>query len=299
MVSSTILKMLFEGLMRVNKKGMLEGGLAEKVEISEDQTIYSFTLREAFWSNGSKVTAHDFEYAWKTALSPSFNSLFAYLFYPIKNAQSAKNGTVHIDDVGVHALNDMTLKVELEFPAPYFLESAALTIYSPVCKAVDEGIPHWPFLAKEKYVCNGAFRLASNDLNEQYVLTKNSRYWDHESIRLDEILILKSNLQNPIEMFQKGMVDWVGTQIKTKPFKFDLRTEDEIVTAEHTGVYWVVFNTTKFPFTNKKIRQALAMGINRLELQTILNVSPAISPMPIAHSHVKESILSIYSSFPK
>ena len=87
---SSLLKMLFEGLTRTNAQDVPELALAEDVEISSDLKTYTFKLRESVWSNGDPVTAFDFAYAWKKALSPSFPSDSAFHLYVIKNAKLAK-----------------------------------------------------------------------------------------------------------------------------------------------------------------------------------------------------------------
>ena len=158
--SALILKMLFEGLMRMDKQGQLENGVAQQITISFDQKTYLFQLHpKRLWSDGSTVSAYDFEYAWKKVLSPTFKTPFAYLFYPIKNAKLAKSGAVSSDAIGVKAIGPLTLKVELEFPSPYFLELTAHTIYSPVNRLTDQTHPNWPFEDKGNYICNGAFQL--------------------------------------------------------------------------------------------------------------------------------------------
>lgn len=292
--SAVILKMLFEGLMRINREGKLQNGVAKQVDISTDQRTYIFTLRPTFWSDGSLVLAYDFEYAWKKVLSPNFKTPFAYLFYPIINAKLAKSGSIPTEAVGIKALGDLTLKVELEFPSPYFLELTAHTIYSPISHLMDQKHPNWIVEDKGAYICNGAFQLKKNNCNTDYELTKNQLYWDAANIKLDEVTILKSNRYHSYEMFKKEMNHWIGSPLGTWDPTFVPHKNDERVAVSGTIVYWFAFNTQCFPFNHKKIRQALARGINRLKLKAIINVPPAISPLPPVHSQVNHSILSIY-----
>ena len=291
-ISAIILKMLFEGLMRINREGKLEKGAAQDIEISSDQKTYLFTLRSAFWANRSLVSAHDFEYAWKKILSPSFHTPFAYLFYPIKNAKLAKSGSVSLDEIGVKALNDHTLKVELEFPSPYFLELTSLTLYSPVNRFIDQTHPNWIFEENGAYPCNGAFLLKKNHSKEGYALIKNKLYWDSENIKLDEISIFKSHRQHCYELFQKDMNHWAGSPLGTWDPSFIPQETDECISISSTTVYWFVFNTQRFPFNHKKIRQALSMGIDRLKLQEMIHVSPAFSPIPPLYSQIQQSPLT-------
>ena len=292
--SSMMLKMLFEGLMRMNKEGKLEKGIAQDIQNSPDQKTYLFKLRSTFWSNKSIVSAHDFEYAWKKVLSPTFKTPFAYLFYPIKNAKLAKSGSVTSNAIGVKALDDLILKVELEFPSPYFLELTAHTIYSPVNRLIDQRHPNWVFEDKGAYICNGAFQLKKNSPNEGYELTKNRLYWDSENIKLDEITILKSNRYHCYELFQKDMNHWIGSPLGTWDPTFVPQKNDESISFFGAIVYWFAFNTQCFPFNHKKIRQALAWGIDRSKLQNIVNIPLAFSPIPPVHSQIHDSILSTY-----
>jgi oligopeptide transport system substrate-binding protein len=293
--SAMMLKMLFEGLMRINKEGNLENGVAQNVKTSPDQKTYFFELRSTLWSNGSPVSAYDFEYAWKKVLSPSFKTPFAYLFYPIKNAKLAKSGSVTAEAIGVKALNDLVLKVELEFPSPYFLELTAHTIYSPINRLVDQRHPNWVFEDKGAYICNGAFQLKKNHPNEGYELIKNQLYWDAINIKLDEIAILKASRYHGYEMFQKNMNHWIGSPLGTWDPSFAPQENDERIAFLGTIVYWFAFNTQRFPFKHKKIRQALAWGINRSRLKDITNSQLAYSPIPPVHSQVDHTVLSVYS----
>jgi len=290
--SSMILQMLFEGLMRINRVGKLEQGVAQAVEISNEHKTYLFKLRPTLWSNRSLVSAHDFEYAWKKVLSPSFKTPFAYLFYPIKNAKLAKSGLVSPDAIGVKALDDFTLKVELEFPAPHFLELTALPIYSPVHRQMDQRHPNWILEDKNAYICNGAFQPQKNNPNTGYELVKNKLYWDAANIRLDEVSILKSNRYHAYEMFQKEMNHWIGPPLTSWDPSFSFQENDESVAFLETSVFWFVFNTQCFPFHHKKIRKALAFGIDRAKLQETIDVPLSFSPIPPIHSQVDSSPLS-------
>lgn len=294
-ISAVVLKMLFEGLMRINRSGTLEKGIAQNIEISSDQKNYLFQLKSTYWSDGSLVSAYDFEYAWKKVLSPTFKTPFAYLFYPIKNAKLAKKGSVTADEIGVQALDDFTLRVELEFPSPYFLELTAYTIYSPVNRLVDQRHPNWALEDHRAYICNGAFQLKKNHFQEGCELTKNPLYWDVSSIKLDEVMVQKANLFQSYEMFQRGQNHWVGAPLGTWDPSFVPHEEDELIVFPVTTVFWFVFNTKSFPFNNKKMRQALSWGIDRSKLKAICNVLPAITPIPPMHSQIKYSTLSTFS----
>jgi len=130
--SGSIIRLLFEGLTRIGPSGKVELGMAEKVAISPDLKKYTFILRNAVWTNGDPVTAFDFEHAWKTVLSMPSQTFFSNFFSPIKNAREIKRKTLPPESLGAEAKDARTLIVELDHPAPYFLELLAHTIFSPV-----------------------------------------------------------------------------------------------------------------------------------------------------------------------
>ena len=156
---ATILRMLFEGLTRVNSQEKAELALADSVEISIDLKTYTFHLRSSVWSNGDPLTASDFIYAWKKTLSPNFPSDTAFQLYVIKNAKAAKEGKASLDAVGIKAVDEHTLMVELENPTPYFLELAAFPAFFPVNRTLDEKNPSWAQNAST-FVGNGPFQLS-------------------------------------------------------------------------------------------------------------------------------------------
>jgi oligopeptide transport system substrate-binding protein len=286
--SALFLKMLFEGLMRIGPDGTLEKGIAQHIEISPDRKTYVFTLRPSCWSDGSPLTSYDFEYAWKKVLSPRFNTAFAYLFYLIKNAELAKKGIVDMNDVGIHSLGEHTLKVELESPSPNFLEYVAHPLFAPVCKHVDINTPNWPLEEGSSYVCNGGFTLEKNQKDSSYVLIKNNFYWDKEKIQLERVLIAISHHSQIHEMFLQNKIHWMGPPLGTWKNHFKLGPDDEALTYPDQGVYWCVCNT-KHPFLkNRKIRQALSIAINRLNLLKTIEYfkNPAYSPLPPLHSQI-------------
>lgn len=295
-VSSLIIKMLSEGLMRENRSGKIEYGVAKSVEISSDLKTYRFLLRPTYWSDGSLVTAFDFEYAWKKVLSPSFKTPFSYLFYPIKNAQAAKCGDAPSDTIGIQVVDEMTLKVELDLPIPYFLELTAHTIYSPIHRLLDQLHPNWPFQEGNAYICNGSFQLIENNPNEGYKLVKNPLYWDAANILLDQISILKVNHYEAFEMYKKNTIHWVGVpMVAADPYFILSEKEDERVDFLCKNMYWYNFNCAKPPFDNKKIRQAFSLAIDRVQLASLFNTQPAFSLLTKGHSLAQHSPLSCFN----
>ena len=290
--TGNILRLLFEGLTRLNREGRFELGMAESISISPDKRQYTFKIREAKWSNGTAVVAHDFEYAWKKMLSSNFKTSYAYFFYPIKNAKKAKEGQVSIDEVGVKAINERTLHVELEFPTPYFLELTAHTIYSPIHCQTDISQPNWPLQDNGSYVCNGGFVLKTHH-HHYYELKKNKNYWDNDQIELDSILLQQAAHHFADQMFRKGEIDWIGPPFGPWDPIFGKQEQGRLVHMSPMGVYWFIFNTQRFPFHSCKLRQAFAAAINRRKIIRSFSAftSPAHSPLIPSKNLIFESVL--------
>lgn len=264
--SKILLRALFEGLMRLDKNGKLEYAIAKSVEISKDRKTYTFHLKETYWSNGSKLIAYDFEYAWKKILSPGFNSRFTFIFDIIRNAKQANQGLLTMDKVGIKALSDNILQVELENPVPYFLELTALPLFSPINHQTDEYHPNWPFQEGKKYVCNGPYSLMKSDSFNGFILKKNLLYWEEKLVSVNLIYASNTDLDTAFNLFKKNKLDYIQL-----PFSFNGTLPKEMLSSNILKTAPVMqsrclFNTDKFPFHNKKIRQAFNLSINRSEL---------------------------------
>ncbi|MED3764292.1 peptide ABC transporter substrate-binding protein [Ureibacillus sp. FSL K6-8385] len=285
--SSAILDNVFEGLM-TRKDGEIVNALAEDYTISDDQLTYTFKLRDAKWSNGDPVTAHDFEYAWKWVLNPENASEYASILYPIKNAEAYNKGEAKADDVGVKAEDDKTLVVTLDQPTPYFLELTAFKTYYPVNKNVAEKNPKWYTEAGEDYVTNGPFLLDSWNHNKDITLKKNPDYWDADNVALEKVNItMVESEQTATTMFDNGEIDFLGSPFQTVSLDaIDQYKKEGILNIEdYAAIYWYKFNTTDEILKNKNIRKALALAIDRQGL--IDNVTkgeqkPALGMVPAA-----------------
>ncbi|MBO8172197.1 MAG: S-layer homology domain-containing protein [Bacillaceae bacterium] len=279
-LSGTFVENLFEGLTRLGKDGKPYPALAKEIQISDDLMTYTFTLRESQWSNGDPVTAHDFEYAWKRVLDPEFESIYAFQLFIIKNALSAKQGEVPLDDVGIKALDDRTLQVTLEEPAPYFLHLTSFYTFYPVHQDAVESSTQWGY-SGENLISNGPFKLSDWTAGKQIELVKNEHYWDAEHVYLNKAVF--SVVPDPdvaYAEFQKGAFDWFGEPLHTPKGKMLIEKEAHITSIP--GIYWYEFNTDSAPFQNKKMRKAFAYAIDRdqLFLEIGFDHIPATSIIP-------------------
>jgi oligopeptide transport system substrate-binding protein len=294
---ANILLQVFDGLTRIDNKNMPQPAIAKSWTISKDRKTYLFTLRDAYWTNGTPVTAYDFEYAWKRALTPELAAAYAYQLYYIYGGQafntSIKSGTKYyvqavdakgnpltkkeggkdvpvpnmkkeIDpskNVGVKALNAKTLKVYLESPTVYFLNLTAFPTLMPVCKAVVSKNSKWAS-DPTNFVTNGPFKLTQWSHNDKVVFVKNPTYWDKNTVKLSKITyFMVEDETTALSMFQSGQLDASSTVPQSELPKLVASGDAKIL--PYLGTYYYMFNVTKKPFNDVRVRKALTLAINR------------------------------------
>lgn len=274
---SWVLEHIFEGLTKKSVDGKVIPGMAKKWEVSNDGLTYTFHLRDKItWSNGDPVTAQDFEFAWKFGLNPNTASDYAYQLYYLKGGEayniadpealSAEELKKLEDAVGVKAVDEKTLQVTLEKPAPYFLELLSFYTYYPVNKKVQEANPEW-FNEATSYVSNGPFKLTEWKHKESITIVKNENYYDKGKTKLQEIHFAMIDDENTAwQMYQNGDLDLAYPLPQEVQAQLNAEKSPEYVVGDDLATYFYCFNTTKKPFSNVKVRKALAMAINRKAL---------------------------------
>lgn len=282
MSSQGVVRMLFMGLVRLdeNLKPRLE--LAQSYRISNDNKTYVFTLKQCQWSDGSPITAYDFEQTWKAALSPAYSSSCTNLFFYLKNGRKAFLGQVSIDQLGVKALDDRTLMLELEVPNPNLLNILINSVFSPVHQSMRYTLPNTSNL-----ICSGPFRLKNYVFQDQIILAKNSHYWNSQNIKLDELhYYIVKDPATALLMFEKKEIDWLGEPLsKIVPDSIpNLRAKGILNCFPMAGQQWMFINTDKLPLNNVNIRKALAYAIDRQmimqELLHLENMNPTLGLIP-------------------
>lgn len=263
-------KMLFEGLTRMTGAGP-QMALAKKIEVSPDQTTYTFFLKETFWTNGEPLTAYDFEYAWKSLLDPLFPAEFAHQLFVLKNGKEVKKGLLPSQSLGVKAIDSSTLLVQLAHPNPYFLQLTAFPICYPICKKVAEKDPDWARAQGDGFVCNGPFKLIHWQPGSELEAAKNLLYWDKEVVCLDTIVMtFIEDEHTELNMYENGELDWAGSPNSSLPPEalptLKENSKEELFIKPIAGTYCFKFNTKAPPFDNLKMRQAFAAAINRRSL---------------------------------
>ena len=267
-----ILIALCEGLTSPNPKGGAPfPGMAESWTLSEDGTIYTFTInKNAKWSNGDEVVADDFVWSWKRVLTPSLGSQYTDMLYYVKNAKQFYTGEItDFSEVGVKAIDKNTLEVVLENPTPFFL--GLLSHYStwPVHKDtvlkhgdIDDRNGQWT--RPGNFVCNGPFQLKSWELNNKIVVEKNPFYWDAETVRLNEMHFYPiSNSMTEDRMFRAGQLHYTSTVPAQKCPVYIEEGNSSLKIDPYMGTYFYRTNTLHPVLKDVRIRKALAFSINK------------------------------------
>lgn len=263
---------LFEGLVSKHPQTLeIIPGVAERWDMSEDGLIYTFYLRaNARWSNGDLLTAEDFVFSWKRALSVAIGNQYAGSLYVLKNGEAYyKNEITDFSQVGVKALDSHTLQVTLENPTPYFLQlldhHSTYPVHMPTILKfgkIDEPATRWT--RPENFVGNGPFVIKEWTPGKIFIVKRNPNYWDADTVKLNEIHFYPID-QALVEerMFKAKQLHKTETMPSTKIEGYRASKSPEYKGHLYFGTYFYLFNVTKKPLDDVKVRKALAYSIDR------------------------------------
>lgn len=288
-----ILDNLFEGLVNLDNNTLeVTPGVAESWSISKDGLTYTFNIRKnAKWSDGKKLTAHDFVYSWARALSPALASEYAYQLHYIKNGAEFTSGKVKdVKKLGVKAKDDHTLVVTLNNPTAFFLKLTAFRTLYPVPKHVIEKHKDAEWTKEGNMVSNGPFKLTEWKINKHVIAVKNPNYWDVKNVVLDRVEFFPiEKVETEENAFFSNQIHMTN-EVPTVKIPLYKRRAAKNPSAYHPfrsplflGTYYYRFNTTKKPFNDPRVRRALAMTIDRTlitERVSRAGEQPAVSFTP-------------------
>ncbi|CAA0116652.1 Periplasmic oligopeptide-binding protein [Halioglobus japonicus] len=269
---SNIVKALFEGLAVKNPQTLeSEPGVAQSWDISEDGLTITFHLNpEAKWSNGDPMTAEDYVWSWQRALNPTMGNQYAYMLYPVENAEAFATGK--LDDfaqVGVKALDPHTLQVTLNTPTPYFIQlmdhHSAYAVHRPTIEKFGKATDRFtPWTRVENIVGNGPFRLKEWKLNRRIIVEKSNTYWDRDRVSLNGIEFYPvENIASEERMFRVGQLHYTNSIPLDKIPVYREMDNSPYVNAPYLGTYFYLLNTNKPPLDDVRVRQALSLAVNR------------------------------------
>ncbi|HLV60268.1 MAG TPA: peptide ABC transporter substrate-binding protein [Fredinandcohnia sp.] len=261
---------LFEGLTRYDPATLDPiPGLAERWEVEDEGRLYRFHLREARWSDGRPITAHDFEWSWKRVLDPQTAAQYAALFWDVVGGKAYNLGRGLREAVGVRALDDRTLEVRLERPVPWFLELTAFSPFHAVPRhAVETYGGDWT--RPEHIVTSGPFHLRSWTPNYQIELVKSPTYWDRDAVWLEgAVFVVSDDNHAMLRLFRAGEIDWLGPSTRPPPeYLAHLRGKRDYQEANYLGSYFYWFNLREdrnagAAFKDPRVRRALLLATDR------------------------------------
>jgi oligopeptide transport system substrate-binding protein len=258
---------MFEPLLNYSHgNGPPTPGVAKRYDVSADGKVYTFYLRDnARWSDGEKVTAHDFVYSWKRVLTPETASKTAFLLWKLKNGRAFNEGELRdFSKVGVRAIDDWTLEVILEHPYPYFPHLAAYVAYSPAPrKAIEAHGDQWT--RPGNIVVNGPFTLTKWKIRDRVELEKNPLYWDADAVRLKGAVILSNDSEMAgWQRYESGKAHWTPGQVPTDKIAILMREgRPDFYIDPYMCIYYYTFRVDKPPFDDVRIRRAFNAAFDK------------------------------------
>lgn len=267
-----ILVALFEGLTALDEKTSRPvPAVAERWDVAADGLTCTFHLRaDARWSNGDRVTAHDFAYSFQRILSPALASEYAYMLWPIKNAEAFNTGRLAgFSAVGIKVLDDATLQLTLERPTPYLLSLAAHPTWFPVHRAtiekfgrIDQRSTAWTRVGQ--LVGNGAFTLAEWSPNARLVVAKNPHHWDAAQNQLERVTFFPTENPDVEERnFRAGQTHVTYSLPVDKIARYREQHPEQLRLDPFLQTFFLRFNVTRPPLDRPQVRRALALAIDR------------------------------------
>ena len=270
-----LIRALFEGLTVKNPITLEpEPGVAERWEFSEEGKVVTFFLNpEAKWSNGDPVTAQDYVWSWNRALHPETGNLYAYMLYPVFNAEAYSKGDVSdFNEVGIKALDSKTLQVTLNAPTPYFLQLmdhySTFAVHAPTLLKFGKMTDRFtPWTRVGNIVSNGAFTLDEWLINRRIGMKKSNTYWDRDNVSLNGVVFYPTeNVVSEERMFRVEQLHRTEVVPLEKIPGYRAQEKSAYIQAPYLGTYYYLINVDRAPTDNVKVRQALALSLDRDKL---------------------------------
>jgi ABC-type oligopeptide transport system substrate-binding subunit len=323
-----ILLALFDGLTEYDPQtGQPIPALAERWEPNDDNSVFTFHLRDARWSDGTPITADDFVFTMRRGLTPAFAARAAYLAYDVLNAQAFNEGGVFVrdhasgtyvmnpaspterlvlpgdpaarekaladaalasarnrdyipvraEDLGVDAPDAHTLVVRMRQPTPFFPKLVAHQFFRAVPRrAIERYGDSW--IQPGHMITSGAFTLAEWRPYDAIVVAKSSTYWDRARVTLDRITFAAvEDLTTMMNLYKAGEVD--GTFNHTVPPSWisEVRQFKDYMDAPEAGTEYYLFNVTKPPMTDVRVRRALNMAVDKVALARLRRIATPVT----------------------
>ncbi len=279
-----IVRNIFEGLLRKDETGKITNGIADSY--TKDGLTYTFKLRkDARWSDGSDITAKDFEFGFKRALNPVTKAPFASRLFCIKNAHQVNSGVTDIDSLGVNATDKYTLKITLEYDDDLFLETLTTSVAMPCNKNFFYETDGKYGIFAESLLSCGSYRLSRwKKENFGIRIYRNEEYnGDFKALNAAAFLTCNKD-KDTLEQLKKNNIDiaFIDSTLETEA------KGDELKTISFENICWVL--TIGESFSNN-MKKSLSMLIgNQVYSESLAEgycVANSVFPNSINHSLIK------------
>jgi oligopeptide transport system substrate-binding protein len=256
---------LFEGLV-VNDPQTSKAvpGIAESWKISDDKTTYTFKLRNAKFSDGKKITAQDFVDSWLRVLDPKTAAAYAYIIGDnVAGAADYNAGKGPKENVKIKAVDENTLEVTFVGPLPYALDMLTHNAYvvTPTHAIAKYGAD---WVKPANFVGSGPFVLKEWKPQDKIVVAKNPKYWDAKNVKLKTLTYLAIEDANvAYDKFKAGEIDWLADDTVPTAKIDEIKLRPDYQATAGSSVYYYIFNTTKKPFTDARVRKAFSEAVDR------------------------------------
>ncbi len=262
--SFDVVSNLMTGLTQYTPELTAAPACAKSWDVLDGGKTYIFHLRDdVYWTDGKKLVAKDFEYAWKRLLDPASGAQYAYFLYPIVNAFEYNSKKITDPNlVGIKALDDVTFEVKLTKPAAYFIY---LTAFCPCCPSRKDVIEKWGrrWTDPEHIVTNGPFMLKHWEHEYKIVLEANPKYFEGRP-KLDKInMFMVPEQATAFALYENDELDFVDNRSFSTPDVERCKDSPEYHNEALLRNNYIGFNVTKPPFTDPRVRRAIAKAIDR------------------------------------
>lgn len=269
LTSFTVLLPLMKGLTQLDARMKPQPAMAHSWEVSPDGLHYVFHLRNnARWSDGKPVTADDFRFAWQRVLTPATGAPYVFFLYELKNGKAYYEGKIKdFSQVGVHAPDAHTLRVDLERPTPFFLDLAASPVMLPLRRDLVNQYGE-RFTEAKHFPSNGAYRMAEWTHEEKIKLVPNTYFYESAPDKRPQVsgidMYMINDANTSVVMYENNELDFIETTTSIPSFDVRrLRKNPDCKTTVLHRINYFGFNVTKPPFDNPKVRQAFAYALDR------------------------------------
>lgn len=258
---------LYDGLTEYHPEtGEAIPSLAHRWEPNGDNSQFTFYLRDAKWSDGQPLTAHDFVYSLRRGLEPAFAARSAYLAYYIAGAQAYNEGKGKAEVIGVEAIDDRTLRFRLTQSVPFFPGLVAHQFFRAVPRqAIEKHGQAWT--QPQHIVTSGAFKPQIWRPYDRLVVVRNPHFWDAANVKLDQITFYPiEDHTTKMNLYKAGELDAVYNHVPPAAWIDRLRMTRDHMDKPEAAIDYYMFNTTKPPMTDIRVRKAFNMAIDKAGL---------------------------------